>query len=56
MGGPFISYSLVDEELNRIYYIEGFLYSPGKAQRDLVRELETILSTFQTESDLRKTS
>ena len=56
MGGPFISYSLVDEELNRIYYVEGFLYSPGKAQRDLVRELEAILSTFQTESDLRKTS
>lgn len=50
MGGPFISYSMVDETSNRLYYIEGFLYSPGKEQRDYMRELETILKTF----DIRK--
>ena len=46
MGGPFISYSMVDETSNRLYYIEAFLYSPGKEQRDYVRELETIIKTF----------
>jgi hypothetical protein len=46
MGGPFLSYSIVDETTNRLYYIEGFLYSPGKEQRDYMRELETILKTF----------
>ncbi|NJN26055.1 MAG: DUF4837 family protein [Cyclobacteriaceae bacterium] len=46
MGGPFISYAMVDEGRNRLYYIEGFLYSPGKEQRDNMRELEAILKTF----------
>lgn len=48
MGGPFISYALVDEEQRRLYYIEGFLYAPGKSQREYVRELEAILRTFST--------
>jgi hypothetical protein len=55
MGGPFISYTLVDEELNRLYYIEGFLYSPGKSQREFMRELEVILNTFQVSSELKTT-
>lgn len=46
MGGPFLSYSVVDENRNRLYYIEAFLYSPGKPQRDHMRELETIIKTF----------
>ncbi|MCG8308656.1 MAG: DUF4837 family protein [Cytophagales bacterium] len=46
MGGPFVSYSMVDENTNRLYYVEAFLYSPGKAQRDHMRELETIIKTF----------
>ena len=46
MGGPFVSYAMVDESTNRLYYIEAFLYSPGKPQRDLMRQLEVILKTF----------
>ena len=46
MGGPFISYAMVDESTNRLYYVEAFLYSPGKPQRDLMRQLEVILKTF----------
>ena len=46
MGGPFVSYAMVDEASNRLYYVEAFLYSPGKPQRDHMRELETIIKTF----------
>ena len=46
MGGPFLGYAMVDESTNRLYYIEGFLYSPGKPQRDHMRELGTIVRTF----------
>lgn len=46
MGGPFMGYAMVDKSLNRLYYIEAFLYSPGKPQRDVMRELETIIKTF----------
>ena len=51
VGGPFISYSMVDEATNRLYYIEAFLSSPGKPQRDIMRELEVILKTFKVGSD-----
>jgi len=53
MGGPFVGYSLVDEPRGLLYYIEGFTFSPGKPQREIMRELETILKTFQTSSDLK---
>jgi len=51
MGGPFISYTFVDEETNRMYYVEGFIYSPGVDQRELMREMNVILKTFQSNPD-----
>lgn len=54
MGGPFLSFTFVDEILNRLYYIEGFIYSPGKSQREYMREMAVILSTFKTSKELSK--
>ena len=51
MGGPFLGYIFVDETLGRLYYIEGFVFAPGKKKRNILRELETILDTFQTHSE-----
>lgn len=48
LGGPFISYTLVDEALNRLYYIEGYVAAPGEDKRKPIKELEVILSTFET--------
>lgn len=48
MGGPFVGYGVVDSNRGLIYYLEGFAYSPGKDQREIVRELETVLWTFET--------
>ncbi len=47
MGGPFIAYALASPQSGRIYYLEGFCFSPGKDQRETIRELEAILSTFR---------
>lgn len=47
MGGPFLSYGLVDESRNLVYYIEGFTFSPGKDQREIMRQLEAILWSFK---------
>lgn len=55
MGGPFVGYALVDEAKGFFYYIEGFTFSPGKSQREIMRELEAILFTFRTSSELSKT-
>lgn len=47
MGGPFLSYARVDEKKGRIYYIEGFTFSPGREQREILRKLEASLWTFK---------
>ncbi len=52
MGGPFLSYTLIDEPRGLLYYIEGFTYAPGKDKREIMRELETVLSTFKTSDEL----
>jgi hypothetical protein len=55
MGGPYISYTFVDEETGRLYYIEGFVYSPGKQKRPFIREVEAILRTFKTPEEINAT-
>ncbi|NMM48659.1 DUF4837 family protein [Marinigracilibium pacificum] len=47
MGGPFLSYTFVDQSRNRLYYIEGFLYSPGLDQRNPMKRIEIILRSFK---------
>ena len=46
MGGPFISYVFYDEKQQKLFYIEGFVFAPGKKKRPYMRELETILWSF----------
>lgn len=46
-GGPFVSYTLVDDATQTLYYIEGYVYSPATKKKKLVREVEAILSTFK---------
>lgn len=43
MGGPFISYTFVDEKRNKLITIDGFLYAPKQKKAPLVRELEGML-------------
>lgn len=52
MGGPFVGYAVVDQPKGKFYYIEGFTFSPSKDQREIMRELETILGTFRTSEDI----
>ncbi|MEM6299672.1 MAG: DUF4837 family protein, partial [Bacteroidota bacterium] len=46
-GGVFVSYVVVDERSGRLYYMEGFVYAPGRDKRELIRELETGLWAFE---------
>ena len=51
MGGPFISYTFLDQTTNRLYYIEALLYSPNVDQRNLMKQLEAVLWTFKPVSE-----
>jgi hypothetical protein len=46
-GGPYISYTFVDESQQLIYYIEGYIYSPGGKKRNHLREVDALLSTIK---------
>jgi hypothetical protein len=47
MGGPFISHTRVNSKNGRVYYIEGFTFSPGREQREIIRRLEASLYTLR---------
>lgn len=47
MGGPFVSFSRVDQENNRVVVAEGFVYAPEKMKRGLIRRLEGCLYTLK---------
>ncbi|MFT7032977.1 MAG: hypothetical protein ACI8YP_002387 [Algoriphagus sp.] len=52
-GGAFVSYLFVDESQKRIYYLEGYVYAPGKDKRQFMREMEVVLSTFKSGEGLK---
>lgn len=47
MSGPFINYTIFDEENNRLLCLEGFCYNPQASKRDLMFELEAMIKSIQ---------
>ena len=43
MAGPYVSYTIVNPEANKLICVEGYVYYPNKSKRDLLRQLETII-------------
>ncbi len=44
MGGPFLSYVIVNEEVQKMIQIDGFILAPGKSKRDMMQQIELIAS------------
>ena len=42
MGGPFVSYTFVDERRGKLVTVEGFFYEPNKEKRNALLQLEAI--------------
>lgn len=49
MGGPFVSFSTVDEKRGRVITVEGFVYAPHDKKRELLRQVESIAGTLTIE-------
>jgi hypothetical protein len=43
MGGPFVTYAFLNTEGNRVYYLHGFVFAPGKDKRNYLRQVEAII-------------
>ncbi|MDR1225634.1 MAG: DUF4837 family protein [Prevotellaceae bacterium] len=46
MGGPFISYTVVDPSGQRAITLEGYVYAPQKDKRILLRQVDAVLQTL----------
>jgi hypothetical protein len=46
MGGPFISYTIVDQRYQRVVTIDGYVYYPNKDKKNLLRQLEALIYTL----------
>ncbi len=47
MGGPFLSYTFVDNFASRLITIDGYIKAPKKEKRDLMLHVEAILESFE---------
>lgn len=47
MGGPFVSYTIYDEENNRLIYIDTFMLAPDKKKRKSMFELESLIRELE---------
>lgn len=48
-GGPFIAYSFYEPTKDRIYLLAGIIHAPDKSKIPYIRQMETIIRTFETE-------
>ncbi len=46
MGGPFVSITTLDEKRNRIITIEGLVFAAGHNKRNYMRQVESIIYSF----------
>lgn len=47
MGGPFISFAMINEKQKKVINIDGFIYAPQFDKRDYLRQVEAILNSVQ---------
>ena len=45
MGGPFVSFTWVDDKNNKVICIDGFVYAPQFDKRDYLRQVEAVLNS-----------
>lgn len=47
MGGPFYSFTFLDQKNNQLITVDGFVYAPQENKRDFLREVEAIVKSIQ---------
>ena len=52
-AGPFIFWTVACPDQDRLYYLDGWLYAPGKDKWEYILQLETIMGSFRCGSNMR---
>ncbi len=50
MGGPFLHYTIVNEDRNEVIHLDGFVFAPQFQKREYLRELEAMMKTIRLEN------
>lgn len=48
MGGPFVTYAILQQEKGKILFIDALVYAPGKQKRDIVQQIEYMIKNTKT--------
>ncbi len=51
-GGPFVNYTFYDDAERRLYIVDGSVFAPRVAKRDLILQVDALLRTFKVAGDL----
>ncbi len=54
MGGPFVSHSFYSKDSKDIIVVEGFVYAPKFNKRQFLKQVESIIYSFEWENDGKK--
>lgn len=54
MGGPFINYIFYDTKTKRVYMLDGSIYAPKYYKKTLIQQVDVILHSFMTNSEVNK--
>ncbi len=54
MGGPFVNYAFYDAGTKRFFMIDGSLYAPKYKKKRIIQQVDIILQSFRTRSELSK--
>ncbi|MCX8056724.1 MAG: DUF4837 family protein [Ignavibacteria bacterium] len=54
MGGPFVNYVFLDQKRNRLYMLDGSVFSPRYEKKSLIQQVDVTLKTFRTSDELTK--
>ena len=47
MGGPFLSYTIYDEQNEQVIYLDAFIFAPDERKRNALFEMEAILRSIE---------
>ena len=47
MGGPFISYALVNETTGKLLVIDTFIFAPGKKKRNSMQQIDLMVKSLK---------
>lgn len=47
LGGPFLSYTIYDEQHGQIIYLDTFIFSPNQKKRNMLFEMEALLRSVE---------